>query len=280
MRTISREVAEEPCQATSLTPQRLHAELLETSVSGTRAYLLGALHDGTMSHTHRTIRFGQSDRRWLEVIRELLGRLGQRSWLYREGRDRDFWVVETSDRWLDDPDPRPKNPLAYARGYFDAEGGVPRNAARRFYVQYVPCRAIVLILRRSARCWCQPASSAAASTTRVGAWIRTCGGSTCWRDHIAASLKRSDRGTRGNAVCWRTVWFSWQQDEEIVHASWRHGDQREQGSRSGSCGWITSFLGRPRYVDRAWTGRLERSGRCSVFRDAGGRPPFGRLRGP
>jgi hypothetical protein len=27
-------------------------------------------------------------------------------------------------------------------------------------------------------------------------------------------------------------------------------------------------------VDRAWTGRLVRPGRCSVFRDAGGRPPF------
>ncbi len=33
------------------------------------------------------------------------------------------------------------------------------------------------------------------------------------------------------------------QDEDIVHASWRHGEPREQGSRSGSCGWITSFLG-------------------------------------
>ena len=32
------------------------------------------------------------------------------------------------------------------------------------------------------------------------------------------------------------------QDEDIVHASWRHGDSREQGSRTGRCGWITSFL--------------------------------------
>jgi hypothetical protein len=33
------------------------------------------------------------------------------------------------------------------------------------------------------------------------------------------------------------------EDEDIVHAPWRHGEPREQGSRSGSCGWITSFLG-------------------------------------
>jgi hypothetical protein len=32
------------------------------------------------------------------------------------------------------------------------------------------------------------------------------------------------------------------QDEDIVHAPWRHGEPREQGSRTGRCGWITSFL--------------------------------------
>jgi hypothetical protein len=32
------------------------------------------------------------------------------------------------------------------------------------------------------------------------------------------------------------------QDEDIVRAPWRHGDSREQGSRTGRCGWITSFL--------------------------------------
>jgi hypothetical protein len=32
------------------------------------------------------------------------------------------------------------------------------------------------------------------------------------------------------------------QDEDIVRAPWRHGDLHEQGSRTGRCGWITSFL--------------------------------------
>jgi hypothetical protein len=31
-------------------------------------------------------------------------------------------------------------------------------------------------------------------------------------------------------------------NEDIVHALWRHRDKREQGSRIGRCGWITSFL--------------------------------------
>ena len=32
------------------------------------------------------------------------------------------------------------------------------------------------------------------------------------------------------------------QDEDIVRALWRHGEYHEQGSRTGRCGWITSFL--------------------------------------
>ena len=36
------------------------------------------------------------------------------------------------------------------------------------------------------------------------------------------------------------------QDEDIVHAPWRHGEPHEQGSRTGRCGWITSFLRRPK----------------------------------
>jgi hypothetical protein len=81
VRTISREVAVPLSQAVPLTPQRLHAELLETSVSGARAYLHGAAHDATVSRHHRTVRFGQADERWLEVLKFLIDRLGRRSWV-------------------------------------------------------------------------------------------------------------------------------------------------------------------------------------------------------
>jgi LAGLIDADG-like domain len=88
---------------------------------------------------HGTVRFGQSDVRWLEVLRLLLERLKRRSWTYREGRSREFWILETSAAVLAD---RPKlsnmeERLAYARGYFDAEGGIPRNATARFYIHLV-----------------------------------------------------------------------------------------------------------------------------------------------
>jgi hypothetical protein len=123
----------------SLTPQRLHAELLATSASGAWSYLFGAAHDATVSRRHGTVRFGQADVTWLAVVRSLLSQLGQRAWMYREGSTREFWVLETSARWLA---ARPElstteRRRAYARGYFDAEGGIPRSRSARFYIQFV-----------------------------------------------------------------------------------------------------------------------------------------------
>jgi hypothetical protein len=59
--------------------------------------------------------------------------------MYREGKERAFWVLETSSRWIQDGSsfPSPEDQLAYARGYFDTEGGVPHSPAARFYVQLV-----------------------------------------------------------------------------------------------------------------------------------------------
>ncbi len=113
------------------------------------------------------------------------------------------------------------------------------------------CGEITMILRSSVGCWPRPASPAVGSTTQAGTSTRICGGSTCSPDHTNGSSRRLGHGTRENAICFRTGLSEKQQDEDIVRAPWRHGGQREQGSRSGSCGWITSFLGRPRYVDRA-----------------------------
>jgi len=66
--------------------------------------------------------------------------LGHRSWLYQEGKDRKVFVLETSASFLDvefDPDQLivPDEEIAYVRGYFDAEGGLPQSAEARFYIQ-------------------------------------------------------------------------------------------------------------------------------------------------
>ena len=122
-----------------LTPQRLHAELLAIDETSLEAYLQGALRDGTRSRSG-THRIGQSDRRWLEILAAILDVLGHRSWIYREGRDREYWVVETTAPFLStqfDARPLAGSPqgLAYVRGYFDADGGMPRNPDARLYFQ-------------------------------------------------------------------------------------------------------------------------------------------------
>jgi hypothetical protein len=123
-----------------LTPQRLHAELLGTGAKGLEAYLQGALRDGTRSSRHNTHRIGQADRRWLETIGLTLDRLGHRWWIYREGRTRAFWILETSAPFLSvrfnaAPLIGTSEGLCYVRGYFDAEGGMPRDPSARLYLQ-------------------------------------------------------------------------------------------------------------------------------------------------
>jgi hypothetical protein len=118
--------------------QRLHLQDLEPSVL--QAYLQGALHDGTRSRLHATHRFAQKGAEWLGRLATILTALGHRSWIYREGRNRTVFSLETSATFLDvtfDPDRLSSQPeqVAYVRGYFDAEGGVPRSPTHRFYVQ-------------------------------------------------------------------------------------------------------------------------------------------------
>ena len=100
-----------------------------------RCYLSGASRDGTYSSRHRTLRISQKGTEWLEVLRLALGELGSKSWMYREGK-RDVFTLETT--WCSMLVPRNhRERVAFARGYFDAEGGVPRNPDARFYVQLV-----------------------------------------------------------------------------------------------------------------------------------------------
>ena len=137
VRKISREVGD----ASLLTPQRLHAELLVTSPARLEAYLQGALRDGTRSAAHGTHRFGQAQIEWLNTLKIAFAVLGHRSWIYREGRERQFWILETTAKFLKvDFDAstliETEPGLDYVRGYFDADGGVPRRTENRFYVQF------------------------------------------------------------------------------------------------------------------------------------------------
>ena len=104
-----------------------------------QAYLLGALHDGTFSRNKR-FRISQKGTEWLIILQGFFRQLGYSSWIYREGKDRKVYVLETLADFLDFKfNPlrlkKDRERISYVRGFFDAEGGIPRNRRDRFYIQ-------------------------------------------------------------------------------------------------------------------------------------------------
>jgi len=104
-----------------------------------KAYFLGAIHDGTFSSNKR-YRISQKGMSWLKILQRLLKQIGFNSWIYKEGKTRSVYVLETLASFLDFN----FNPLklrskktrkSYIRGFFDSEGGIPHNSKARFYIQ-------------------------------------------------------------------------------------------------------------------------------------------------
>jgi len=104
-----------------------------------KAYLLATLHDGTFSSNKR-FRIAQKGKDWLEILKKLFRIVGFNAWIYKEGKERDVYVLETLASFLNFKfDPlklkSEKEKVAYIRGFFDAEGGIPQNKNSRFYIQ-------------------------------------------------------------------------------------------------------------------------------------------------
>ncbi len=110
------------------------------SSSFCESYLIGALHDATLNK-RKLFRYSQKGAEWLSRLQKLFTYLGYNSWIYKEGKERSVYVLETLAAFLNfkfDPltihDDCDK--IAYLRGFFDAEGGIPKNG-ERFYIQLV-----------------------------------------------------------------------------------------------------------------------------------------------
>lgn len=104
------------------------------------AYLNGALHDASRNKRTR-IRFVQKYPEWLRMIQEMLAKIGCNSWIYKEGKNRNVYALETTCKELDflfDPLTlrREQEKILYLRAFFDTEGGVPHNSGR-FYIQFI-----------------------------------------------------------------------------------------------------------------------------------------------
>src|SRR3989338_2291224 len=91
-----------------------------------KAYLKGALHDAT--ERKYTFRLCQKQQAYVEFIANLVRKLGFNAWTYKEGKTRNVYIVEFSKKILDSFEIQTRqDKIDYIRGYFDAEGSVPRK---------------------------------------------------------------------------------------------------------------------------------------------------------
>lgn len=113
----------------------LLTEVQASSPMVLEGYLSGATRDASTSSLHNTTRFHQKGTEWLTILSEVLRTLGHRSWMYEEGH-RGIFVLETCWQTTSRIPQRRAERAAFCRGYFDADGGMPRSASARLYFQF------------------------------------------------------------------------------------------------------------------------------------------------
>jgi len=101
----------------------------------TKAYMLGLLHDATERKT--TYRIGQKNKRLILNVAKFIKKFGCGAWIYKEGKDRDLYILEFSKSFLVNTKIKSlKDKIDYIRGYFDAEGGIAKSNKVRFYIYF------------------------------------------------------------------------------------------------------------------------------------------------
>lgn len=101
----------------------------------TKAYLLGVLHDATVRKS--TFRLGTKNKLFSQIIKMGIKVLGGNAWVYKEGKLRNFWIVEFSRSFLKGTNIESRqSKVEYIRGFFDAEGGIARSSKVRFYLYF------------------------------------------------------------------------------------------------------------------------------------------------
>lgn len=101
----------------------------------TIAYLLGVLHDATERKT--TFRISSKSQEYCLLLKNEIMRLGRKAWVYKEGRDRNVWIVEFSKSLLINAKIiSMQDKIDYVRGYFDTEGGISKSKSVRYYIYF------------------------------------------------------------------------------------------------------------------------------------------------
>lgn len=101
----------------------------------TKAYVLGLLHDSTKSKY--TYRMCQKSLSFLEIVQAGIQKMGSKAWIYKEGKGRNVYILEFAKSLLKDfAISSQQDKIDYTRGYFDAEGSVPRSLTTRYYIYF------------------------------------------------------------------------------------------------------------------------------------------------
>lgn len=100
-----------------------------------KSYLLGLLHDAT--ERRLTFRIATNSFNFCKYVRTQIYLLGGNAWTYKEGKQRNLWIIEFSKSFLKDVSVlSKKEKIDYVKGYFDAEGGVSKNPNVRYYIYF------------------------------------------------------------------------------------------------------------------------------------------------
>ena len=100
-----------------------------------KAYLLGVMHDST--ERKNTIRISSKEKTYTQFLANMIQKMGHKAWTYREGKTRDMYIVEFSKKVINNVDIKShRDKIDYIRGYFDAEGSVPKSNKVRFYIYF------------------------------------------------------------------------------------------------------------------------------------------------
>jgi intein-encoded DNA endonuclease-like protein len=100
-----------------------------------KSYILGLLHDAT--ERRLTFRIATNSFSFCKYVKLQINLLGGNAWIYKEGKQRNLWIVEFSKSFLRGVNPSSwQEKIDYVKGYFDAEGGVSKNPKVRYYIYF------------------------------------------------------------------------------------------------------------------------------------------------
>lgn len=101
----------------------------------TKTYLLGVLHDATVRKN--TYRIASKSLNYCKFLKKGINKLNSGAWIYKEGKNRNLWIVEFPKSTLKGVKIKSKqDKINYIRGYFDTEGGIAKSPSVRYYLYF------------------------------------------------------------------------------------------------------------------------------------------------